>query len=171
MGLHKFLMKHGAGSPGYIARKLADAYLSKRTQFPLLGERDILRCIFVDRIAAQSAFGGPPQYQLLKRTLGAIDELIDNHPDLYSIVLLSIFVELPRLMPPYTQRDTFETLKAAVQETLDNKTPGWRTGGVWSNSDLACSLCKGRIHHPDSGTMYAAMDEDGRVEYACAECA
>ncbi len=171
MGWHKFVMKHGIGSPGYIAGKLADAYRLRKTHSPSADERAIIRSIFVERIAAQTTFGGPHQYYVLRQNSWAIEELVNQHPDLYSIALLAIFIEHPKLMPPYTQSDTFEVLKETVQETLDNNAPGWRTGGVWSKPEMACSLCKERIHHPDASMMYATMDEEGHVEYMCAECA
>jgi len=171
MGLHKVLMKRGVGSPGYIAGKLADAYWLRKSQSPATDERTIIRSIFVERIAAQTNFGGPPQYHLLRRTQGAIDELVDQHPDLFSIVLLSIFIESPKLMPPYTQSNTFKLLNEVVQETLDAKAPGWRTGGVWSKPDLKCSLCGDLITHPDASTMMVVLDDGGHSQYSCEKCA
>jgi hypothetical protein len=80
-------------------------------------------------------------------------------------------MEHPELMPPYTQPDTFKALKETVEERLDDKAPGWRTGGVWSKPDLKCWLCGERISHPDASTMYAALDDEGQMEYHCADCA
>ena len=171
MGWHKFLMKHGIGSPGYIAGKLADAYRFRKMHSPLVDYRTIIRSIFVERIAAQSVFGGPPQYRLLRRNSWAIEELVNHHPDLFSIVMLSIFIEHPELVGPGSRSDTFEVLDETVQETLDDKVPGWRTGGVWSKPDLTCYLCRERINHPDAGTMYVAINEEGDPEYHCAQCA
>jgi hypothetical protein len=171
MAWHKFLMKHGLGSPGYIAGKLAAAYQFRKTHRPPADEGAIIRSIFVERIAAQTTFGGPSQYHLLRRNSGAIEEVVAHHPDLYSIVLLAIFIEHPELMPPYTQPDTFKVLKETVKERLDEKAPGWRTGGVWSKPGLKCSLCGERISHPDASSMYAAISEEGHMEYHCSECA
>lgn len=171
MGWHKFLMKRGLGSPGYIAGKLAEAYRRRRGLDPSADERAIIRSIFVERIAAQSLFGGPPQYQILKRNSGAIEELVNHHPDLYSIVMLSIFIEHPELVGPNSQGDTFEVLGETVQETLDNKAPGWRTSGVWGKPNLTCSLCRELIGRPDPSTMYAAINEEGYPEYLCPQCA
>ena len=122
-------MKHGIGSPGYIAGKLADAYRLRKSHSPPLDERAIIRSIFVERIAAQTTFGGPAQYHILRKNSWAIEELVDHNPDLYSIVLLAIFIEHPELTDFRSQPETFEVLDETVQEALDDKAPGWRTGG------------------------------------------
>ena len=171
MGLHNFLMKHGIGSPGYIAGKLADAYRARQTHNQPADDIAIIRSIFVERIAAQSTLGGPRQYQLLRRHSEAIQELVNHHPDLYSIVMLLIFIEHPELVGPYSPSDAFEVLDKTVQETLDKKAPGWRTKGVWSRPNLTCSLCREKISHPDASSMYAAINEEGVLEYLCAQCA
>jgi hypothetical protein len=133
MGWHKFLMKHGVGCPGYVAGKLANAYRLRKMHDQSMDDRAIIRSIFVERIAAQTTFGGPPQYHLLKRNSEAIKELVDHHPDLFSIVLLSVFIEHPELTGPGAPKDTFEVLDETVQETLDEKAPGWRTEGCGIN--------------------------------------
>ena len=129
MGWHKSLMKHGGGSLGYIAGKLADAYRLHKARTPSADDRAILRSIFVERIAAQTAVGGPAQYHLLRRNPGAIEELVDHHQDLYSIILLSIFVEHPELTDPGSRGDTLEVLDQTVQEMLDIK--GYRLENEW----------------------------------------
>ncbi len=171
MGWHEFLMKHGVGSPGYIAGKLADAYQLHKARTPAIEERTLIRSIFVERIAAQTTFGGPAQYHLLRRNPDAIEDLVNQHPDLYSIVLLSIFIEHPELIGPGSRGDTFAVLGRTVQEMLDRKAPSWRTSGIWDKRDVVCSVCKAQINHPNAGTMDAVINERGNVEYACADCA
>jgi len=172
MGWHKFLMKRGIGSPGYIAGKLAAAYQSRigTNRTAQCDERDIIRSIFVERIAAQTVAKGPFQYHLLKVNPNAIEELVNTHPDLFSIVLLSVIIEHPEISGPHAPADTFQVLNETVQETLDTKAPGWRTNGIWSCPNLECSICKEQIAHPDAGTMYASFDDGKNPEYLCAEC-
>jgi len=171
MGWHKFLMKHGVGSPGYIAGKLAESYKLHKARTPAVEERALIRSIFVERIAAQTTVGGPAQYHLLRRNPDAIEDVVNQHPDLYSIVLLSIFIEHPELVGPGSRSDTFTVLNITIQEMLDRKAPGWRTSGIWAKQDVICSVCRAQIDHPNAGTMYAAIDELGNIEYACADCA
>ncbi len=57
MGWHKFLMKHGVGSPGYIAGKLAESYQLHKARAPSVEESALIRSIFVERIAAQTTVG------------------------------------------------------------------------------------------------------------------
>lgn len=170
MSWHKSLMKHGLGSPGYIAGQLAKAYQTRKKYSPSVDELAIIRSIFVERVAAQSLTGGPPQYRILKNNPEKIGMLIAQHPDLFSIVMLSIFIEHPELVRPYSGTDTFEVLIETVQEVLDKKASGWRTGGIWSKPNPTCSLCKDRITHPNACTMYAAINEAGHPEYLCAQC-
>ncbi len=170
MGLHKFLMKHGLGSPGYIARKMATRYQELSLQRPSIDERGILRAILVERIAAQTVAGGPIPYHILRRFPDAIEELLNYHVDIYSVVLLAIFIEHPELINPFAPSNALDVLVETVQETLDTVFPGWRTSGYWDNPFAICYLCGAEIVQPDAGTMSAAIDDKGLIEYHCASC-
>src|SRR5262249_28174158 len=141
--LHKFLMKRGLGSPGHIARHLAKRYRLWKRNRPSMSEPKMIRYLFAERIGAQTLWGGgPEQYKYLKAHSDLIDELVAHHPDLFSIVLLSIFIEHPELLWPDAPPDTFEFLQATVEEILDAEVPGWRTQGIWSSANIVCSLCR-----------------------------
>lgn len=64
---------------------------------------------------------------LLRKNSDALEELVDHHPDLYSIALLLIFIEHPQLTGPTSRSDTFEVLNQAVQEKCS--TARLRAGG------------------------------------------
>lgn len=171
MGWHKFLMKRGLGSPGYIARKMARTYRIGKQNYPSMEERRVIRRLFVQRVAAQTLFGGPVQYKFLKRNPAAIEELVDQHPDLFSIITLAIFIEHPELVAPGAPADAFNVLTETVQEVLDAEAPGWRTGGVWRDRPIVCSLCQTKIDRPNPALMSAAIGENGEIHFLCAECA
>jgi hypothetical protein len=171
MGWQKFLMKRGLGSPGYTAKMMARTYRIGKENYPSMDERTVIRRLFVQRVAAQSGLGGPAQYQFLKENPDAIEELLDHHPDLFSIITLAIFIEHPELLGPGAPADTFKVLTETVQEVLDSEAPGWRTDGVWRNHAIVCSLCQTRIDHPNPALMTAAISENGEPDFLCSGCA
>ena len=174
MGWHKFVMKHGMGSPGYIAKKMAKTYRIGKENYPGIGlkkERETLRRLLLQRALAQSMLGGPAQYKFLKENPRVLVELVHQQPDLFSIVTLAIFVEHPELLGPEASAEAFEVLSETVQEVLDAEAPGWRTEGVRSNPVKVCSLCKSKIDHPAPALMTTTTYENGATEYLCAECA
>ncbi len=171
MGWQKLLMKRGVGSPGYIARTMAKSYRARKTGDPSAPERTIIRRLFVERIAAQTLFGGPAQYKFLKSNPSAIEELVDQHPDLFSIVTLAIFIEHPELVGPGAPADAFDVLSEVVQEVLDDGAPGWRTEGVWRNRPIVCWLCRTTIDRPNPALMTASINENGGTDFLCEECA
>jgi hypothetical protein len=171
MGWQKFLMKRGIGSPGHIAKRMAKSYRTRKAGDPSTNERTIIHHLFVERIAAQTVLGGPVQYKFLKSNSLAIAELVDHHPDLFSIVMLAIFIEHPELVGPGAPADAFNVLNESVQEVLDAEAPGWRTEGVWRNRAIVCSLCRIKIGSPNPALMSAAMNENGEIDFLCEECA
>jgi hypothetical protein len=171
MGWQKFLMKRGLGSPGYIAKKMAKTYRIAKENYPTMEERTVIRRLFLQRVAAQGVLGGPVEYQFLKQHPAALNELVDQHPDLFSIVTLAIFIEHPELLGPGAPADAFSVLAETVQEVLDAEVPGWRTDGVWHNRAMVCFLCQTTIDHPNPALMTAAINENGGVDFLCAECA
>ena len=170
MGWQKFLMKRGLGSPGHIAKKMARTYRIGKENYPSMEEREVIRRLFVQRVAAQSVLGGPMQYKFLKENPAAIEELVDHHPDLFSIISLAIFIEHPELLGPGAPNDAFDVLTETVQEVLDAETPRWRTDGVWCNRAIVCSLCQTKIDRPNPALMTAAINENGETEFLCSEC-
>lgn len=171
MGWQKFLMKRGLGSPGYIAKKMARTYRIGKENYPELDEREVLRRLLLERVLAQSMPGGPVQYQFLKQNPAALEELVDQHSDLFSIITLAIFIEHPELVGPGAPADVFGVLAETVEEVLDAEAPAWKAAGVWRNRPIMCSLCQTKIDHPNPALMDAATNEKGETEFLCAECA
>ncbi|OFW28250.1 MAG: hypothetical protein A3J28_09800 [Acidobacteria bacterium RIFCSPLOWO2_12_FULL_60_22] len=171
MGWHKFLMKRGLGSPGYITKRMARTYRIGKENYPSMEEREVIRRLFVQRVAAQSILGGPVQYKFLTQNPAAIEKLVDQHPDLFSIITLAIFIEHPQLLGPGAPDDTFGVLNETVQEILDAEVPGWRTAGIWGSKTIVCFLCHTKINRPNPAAMYAATNEVGETEFLCQDCA
>ncbi len=171
MGWHKFLMKRGLGSPGYIAKRMARDYRIEKENNPSVEEQMLIRRLFVKRVLAQSVMGGPVQYKLLKQNPGAVEELVHDHPDLFSIITLAIFIEHPELLGPAAPADAFNVLTDTVQEVLDAEVPGWRTSGVWGRRATECSFCEAKIECPDPVLMAVTINENGETKFLCAECA
>jgi len=134
-------------------------------------EREVIRRLFVERIAAQTLGGGPPQYKFLKANFEVLGELVNQNPDLFSITTLAIFIEHHELLAPGAPGDAFDVLNETVQEVLDAEAPGWRTGGVWRKHDIVCSLCERKIEHPNPAFMTATINENGETSFLCAGCA
>jgi hypothetical protein len=169
MDWHKLLMKHGLGSPGYIAKKMAKTYRIGKENYPEMEEREVLRRLLLQRVLAQSMLSGPVQYQFLKQNPAVLEELVHQQPDLFSIITLAIFIEHPELLRPGAPVDAFDALTETVQEVLDTEAPGWRTEGVWRDHTVVCSLCQTKIEQPDPALMTATTYENGTIEYLCAE--
>jgi hypothetical protein len=171
MGWHKLFMKYGLGSPGFIARTMAKRYGRWKAVSPSTDEPTIIRNLFVNQIAAQTLWGGPSEYRYLKAHASAIDELLQQYPDLFSITLLSIIIEHQELLWPQAPNDTFDVLRQVMQEIFDTKAPGWRSQGVWSASAISCSLCKNVMRAPNPATSYVMLDSCDEPEFLCEECA
>lgn len=163
-------MEHGLGSPGYIAKRMARRYRTLKAYGPSVDEQAITRRIFVERVAAQSVLGGPSQYRFLKSNPSAIHGLVSQHPDLFSIVSLAVFIEHPELLGPGAPPDAFSVLSETIQEVLDTQAPAWRTQGVWRRGTIVCWLCHAKIERPNPALMSVVFDENGEPEFLCMEC-
>jgi hypothetical protein len=171
MGWHKLAMKHGIGSPGYVARRIAKAYKTWKSRTPSESETEIIRRVFVERIAAQTIVGGPAEYHFLKQHPSAIDEIVKSHPDLFSIALVCVAIEHPELLGPRAPQDAFQVLGETLQEVLDAKVPEWTNAGVWKNPYIVCQFCKSPVAKPNPAKMYVTLDSTGKPEYLCEACA
>ena len=126
MGWHRFLMKHGIGSPGYIARRMARHYRLAKEARPYWSESEVLNAVYAMRVAAQSILGGPVEYRMTKQDPSLKTAVLDENPDLFSIIRYAVMVEHPELQNPYAPPDRFEILDSVISEILDQETPGWR---------------------------------------------
>lgn len=126
MGWQYFLMKHGIGSPGYIARRMAKHYCAAKQARPNWSEREVLNAVYAMRVAAQSVLGGPVEYQMTKKDSSLKHAVLDENPDLFSIIRHAIIIEHPELQNPDAPPDRFEVLDSVISEILDQETPDWR---------------------------------------------
>lgn len=126
MGWHRWLMKHGIGSPGHIARRMARHYRLAKEARPYWSEREVLNAVYAIRVAAQSTPGGPVEYRMTKEDFTLKTAVLDENPDLFSIIRYAVLVEHPELQNPYAPPGRFEILDGVISEILDQETPGWR---------------------------------------------
>jgi hypothetical protein len=126
MGLHHFMMKHGVGSPGYAARTMAGRYLTMKKNWPDLEEYEILRRVFVDRVAAQTLFGGPQKYKECRRNPDLIDLVLRLNPDMFSLIRCAVLIEHPEFEKTNAPADRFEVLDQVIAEALADKVPEWK---------------------------------------------
>ena len=126
MGWHRWLMKHGIGSPGHIARRMARHHRLAKDARPYWSEREVLNAVYAMRVAAQSILGGPVEYRRTKEDPSLKTAVLDENPDLFSIIRYAVMVEHPELQKPYAPPDRFEILDSVISEILDQETPGWR---------------------------------------------
>ncbi len=108
MGWHHWLMKHGIGSPGHIARRMARHYRLAKEARPYWSEREVLNAVYAMRVAAQSILGGPVEYRMTKEDFSLKTAVLDENPDLFSIIRYAVMVEHPELQNPYAPPDRFE---------------------------------------------------------------
>jgi hypothetical protein len=126
MGWHRWLMKHGIGSPGHIARRMARHYRLAKEARPYWSEREVLNAVYAMRVAAQSILSGPVEYRMTKEDPSLKTAVLDENPDLFSIIRYAVMVEHPELQNPHAPPDRFEILDSVISEILDQETPGWR---------------------------------------------
>ena len=126
MGWHEFLMKHGMGSPGYIAKTMAKQYQSMRATYPSEGYRSVLRRLLASRVTVQSSFGGPKEYREIRQNFELIDSVIDANPNLFKIIRFAILVEHPELRNPFAPANRFEILDRVITEILNRDFAEWK---------------------------------------------
>ena len=126
MGWQYFLMKHGIGSPGYIARRMAKYYRAIREAKPGWDERAVLNAVYAHRVAAQSVLGGPIEYQMTRKDPALKHAVLEENPDLFSIIRHAILIEHPEMQNPHAPPNRFEILDRVLSEVLNREIPGWR---------------------------------------------
>ena len=165
MGWHEFLMKHGIGSPGYIAKTMARQYRAARTAYPGESCRSALRRVLANRVVAQSSFGGPNKYRAMRGNSQLIDSVIDENPSLYSIIRFAVFVEHPELQNPFAPPDRFEVLDRVLSEILEREVPGWRelsvTGTREAVSSPKGSVGEAKLHDAEPHRMAPVRPKSG----------
>jgi hypothetical protein len=118
-------MKHGLGSPGYIARMAARHYVALRAAKPFLDEAEVLRQILVNRIAAQSTLGGPEEYKTARSNPELIDAIIRINPDLFALIRCMVFIEHPEFNKRGALANRFEVLDEVLNEVMGQEVAEW----------------------------------------------
>ena len=126
MGWQHFLMKHGIGSPGYIAKRLARHYRAIKEANPSLDERSVLFRVYAYRVAGQAILGGPAEYRMNRETPSLMQATIEQNSTLFSIIRHAVLIEHPELHNPHAPSNRFEVLDRVLAEVLDREIPDWR---------------------------------------------
>jgi hypothetical protein len=126
MGWQDFLMKHGIGSPGYIAKTMARQYRAIKEAQPSLDERSVLFRLYANRVAAQSILGGPAEYRMSRENPSLMRAAVEQSANLFSIIRHVVFIEHPELHNPHAPSNRFEVLDRVLAEVLDREIPDWR---------------------------------------------
>jgi hypothetical protein len=126
MGWQEFLMRHGVGSPGYIAKTMARQYRAIKESQPSLDEPSVLFRLYANRVAAQSIMGGPAEYRMSRGNPSLMRAAIEQNPNLFSIISHAVSVEHPELQNPHAPSNRFEVLDRVLAEVLDREIPDWR---------------------------------------------
>lgn len=126
MGWQEFLMKHGVGSPGYIAKTMARQYHAVKEAKPSLDERSVLFRVYANRVAAQSILGGPAEYRMSRENPSLMHAAVEQNPNLFSIIRHAVLIEHPELHNPHAPSNRFEVLDRVLTEVLDREIPDWR---------------------------------------------
>jgi hypothetical protein len=105
---------------------MARHYRAAKEARPNWSEREVLNAVYAMRVAAQSVMGGPVEYRMTKENPSLKDAVLDENPDLFSIIRYAVVIEHPELQNPHAPADRFEILDSVISEILDQETPGWR---------------------------------------------
>jgi len=124
-----FLIKHGLGSPGSIARAMAITYRRLRKQEPSTDEKEILRKTFLTRIQARELWGkGREDDSKIQEVLSS------SSVTLLDITMFIVLQEHPEILnspPSYgSAAEMHEKVKRIVEERLDKHAPNWRKRGM-----------------------------------------
>jgi hypothetical protein len=125
VGWHEFLMKHGIGSPGSMARSIARIYRRLKKSNPGMPEKRILATLLLTRAQAARLTGAASAYAMCDNPEFVYATVQDN-PDLLSMVLYFVFLEHTELTGPYAPPDAHEVLLKVVTVILDKEAPMWR---------------------------------------------
>lgn len=125
MKFQHFLMKHGIGSPGYIAKTMTRQYRLIKESKPEFDELAVLHYVYANRVAAQSAFGGPEIYKMSRKNPDLIHQAISENPHLFLIIKHAVLIEHPELQNPRAPSDRFEALDRIIAEVIEQETRGW----------------------------------------------
>lgn len=119
------LMKHGIGSPGYIAKTMTRQYRLIRESRPELDEQTVLHRVYVNRIGAQTTFGGPEIYKMSRRDPDLIHRAVAENPHLFLIIKHAVLIGHPEFQNPKAPSNRFEVLNRVIAEVIERETRDW----------------------------------------------
>ncbi len=162
-----FLMKHGIGSPGSMAKAQAKIYRTLRQRHPAASEEEILKTMFVQRAWIGIATGCRDAYEMIDAP-GWVDAVVRSNPDLLCLAVYIILCEYPELRRADTPPDAFPKVVRVIADALDEVAPDWRQhfSGVLDPDT-------GEHRPPPSApktTSDSAGDSDSGLGVSCPKC-
>jgi len=147
MGLAKFLIKHGIGSPGSIAKRQARHYKSLKREHPELGEREILGMMYMARAQVGHTTGATAWHQgFFADDPASVDEFLKEPGLTVRDFIMRVIVAEDRNYFTAPER-VHELIEEVVEEVLDKELPGWKAETT--------------LTHPmDSETALTSLDSD-----------
>lgn len=125
MIFQRFMMMHGLGAPASIAKMMARRYEKIKNLSPETPEEEVLRQVYVWRIAVQTSFGGPKEYRELKSNPSFVEGIVHINSNLLAIIRLAVFQEIPEFFSPAAPADRLEILDGVLREVINREAPSW----------------------------------------------
>lgn len=125
----KFVMKHGIGGPGSIAKAMAKSYRRHLIDPDLyLGdceEQVLLAMVYLSRVNAAYRFGKAQEYGYSDVKHHIID-VVSQNPDLPSLICHVIVSEHPELIGPELPEYKWDILEEVIEEIIAKVIPEWK---------------------------------------------
>lgn len=115
MGLGKWWLKHGPGSPGAIAKAMTKKYLRIKAEFPSATEEQLITLLIKDRINVEQNVGIPPLSQ------SDIIELVEEvNGELKDVILYFVHRENPEAQNTYINfPEIYQNMLEVIEEVVD----------------------------------------------------
>lgn len=124
MGLYKWLMKHGIGSPASVAKAMAQTYKVLKERNPSKPETEVLADLFASRMGAAQRVHvnvyGPEE-------VAEVGEMLRQGAGLFEVVKYVSLRENPRILfDAGAPLDAESMLDEVIQEVLTKEVPSRR---------------------------------------------
>ncbi len=115
MGLGKWWLKHGPGSPGAIAKAMTKKYLRIKAEFPSATNEQLIAILLKDRINAEQNFGIPPLSQA-----EIIEIANESEGNIKKIILFVVHRENPEAHNAYINfPDVYQNMIEIIDEVVN----------------------------------------------------
>lgn len=120
MGLGKFWIKHGPGSPGATAKAITKDFLRWKNECPNASKNELLEYTLISRMKTHEIIGK----QLI--TLRQKDEILKKiEGKLFRLIVYIDYFENPDSQKSYSEfPDLYNTAKAVMKEVMSKYAPG-----------------------------------------------